>query len=156
MNTRKMMVSTLAIALITGSSALAYAGQKAGCNAAERADKRLQQMTRQLNLDAAQQASVKALLADRAAQQPMSKRGQQAGLAGLDPNAADYQQQVQQQIARMQQHLAQRMQARADFKASLYAILTPEQEQKWTELRARHDHKKGHRGGHHQAHAGQW
>ncbi|GAA0789594.1 Spy/CpxP family protein refolding chaperone [Marinobacterium sediminicola] len=155
MKTRKMIVSALAITLVAGSSALAYAGQQGGCSAADRADKRVERMTRQLQLDEAQQASVRALFADQADRMQGQPPKRHALLAELDPNAPDYQQQVKQHIVRMQQQLAEKMQAQADFKASLYAILTPEQEQKLAEMRDhrgdRHDHKgQGHHrdGGH--------
>lgn len=150
MKARKMMVSALAVTLVAGSSALAWAapGQKGDCNAEDRAEKRVERMASKLELDEAQQASLKVLFADRAAQQSEKPRKPRATLAGLDPNAADYQQQVKQQISEMQQQLAERVQARADFKASLYAILTPEQEQKLAELhkqkRGKHE-RKGHR-----------
>ncbi len=140
MKARKTIVSVLALALVAGSSALAYAGQKEGCSAADRADKRVERMARHLELDEAQQASLKALFADRAEQRSEQPRKRMAGLAALDPNAADYQQQVKQRISEMQQQLAERVQARADFKASLFAILTPEQEQKLAEMR---EHKRG-------------
>ena len=148
MKARKMMVSVLAASLVAGSSALAYAGQKENCSAADRADKRVERMARHLDLDEAQTASVKALFADHADKRQQQPRKAMKGLAQLDPNAADYNEQVQARIADMQQHLAERVQNRADFKAELYAILTPEQEQKLSELR---DRKGKHRsdGKHH-------
>lgn len=150
MKARKMMVSALAVTLVAGSSALVYAGQKGGDCAADRAERRVERLARELQLDAAQQASLRALFADQADRLQARQEPPHARLEGLDPNASDYQQQVQQQIARMQQQLAERMQARADFKASLYAILTPEQEQQLAQLRERRHDRPEHRGqGHH-------
>ncbi len=156
MKARKTIISALAVTLVAGSSALAWAGQKEGCDRADRADRadrKVERMARYLELDDAQTASVKALFAERAGQQQDQPRKPHATLAGLDPNAADYQQQVKQQISEMQQQLAERLQARADFKASLYAILTPEQEQKLAEMRAQR-HGKHDRKGHGHRHEG--
>lgn len=150
MKTRKMIVSVLAASLVAGTSALAYAGQKENCSAADRADKRVERMTKHLELNEAQTASVKALFADQAAQRPEQPRKGMKGLAQLDPNAADYNEQVQARIADMQQQLAERVERRANFKAELYAILTPEQEEKLAEMRERkgkhHRDGKHHRG----------
>lgn len=159
MKARKMMVSVLAASLVAGSSALAYAGQKDNCSAADRADKRVERMARHLDLDEAQTASVKALFADHADKRQQQPRKAMKGLAQLDPNAADYNEQVQARITEMQQQLAERVEQRANFKAELYAILTPEQEEKMAEMRERkgkhHRHGKHHRGeGHHHRHGG--
>lgn len=145
MKARKTIVSTLAVVLVAGSSALAWAGQKEGCDRADRAERKAERMAHQLDLDEAQQASLKALFADHAEQRPERTHRPQAMLAGLDPNAPDYQQQVKQAITEMQQQLAERVQSRADFKASLYAILNPEQEQKLAELRDQRRDRHGHR-----------
>jgi len=150
MNARKMMVSALTLSLIAGSSALAYAGQKGDCTGEHRIDKRLEHMTSALNLDQTQQAAVKELLTQRAEQRSAHKPGNRySGLTALDPNAPDYQQQVQALIKEMQQNMAQRMQAHADHKAALYAILTPEQEQKLTEMRSERKHRRHHDGPRH-------
>ena len=57
---------------------------------------------------------------------------------------------MQARIADMQQQLAERVERRANFKAELYAILTPEQEEKLAEMRERkgkhHRDGKHHRG----------
>jgi Spy/CpxP family protein refolding chaperone len=50
---------------------------------------------------------------------------------------------VQQHIEQAQQQMAKHMQARADHKAALYDILTPEQEQKLEQMRDRSDRNKG-------------
>ncbi|MBP0047143.1 Spy/CpxP family protein refolding chaperone [Marinobacterium sp. AK62] len=151
MKTRKWVVTTLALSLVAGSSALAYAGQKEGCDKGmQRAERHADRLAERLDLDPAQTASLKALFNDQAAQRAdhpgQGKR--MHGLQALDPNAADYQQQVQALITEMQQQLAERIQARASFQASLYAILTPEQEQKMAELQARKAAHRGHGHGH--------
>ncbi len=158
MKARKTIVSALAVTLIAGSSALAWAGQQEGCSVADRADKRVERMARHLELDKAQQTSLQALFADRAEQRSEQPRKRMAGLAALNPNAPDYQQQVKQLISEMQQQMAKRMQARADFKASLFAILTPEQEQKLAELRAqkRGKHHHGDHGPRHERSGDRW
>ena len=154
MNARKMMVSTLAISLIAGSSALAYAGQKGDCNADKRIDKRLEHMTSTLGLDQTQQTAVMEVLTKQAELRPAHKQGhQRMALAALDPNAPDYQQQVQALIGKMQEDLGQRGQTRADQKAELYAILTPEQEQKLADMRDKRKHHR-HEGSRHKDHAG--
>ncbi|MBA4503592.1 Spy/CpxP family protein refolding chaperone [Marinobacterium marinum] len=151
MHARKTTVSALALCLVAGGSTLAYAGPgaKGDCNSADRAGQRGERMTRYLELDEAQQASVKALFADRAERLKAGPApSPRAALAGLDPNATDYQQQVQRHISAMQQQLAERIQDRADFKASLYAILTPEQEQKLSQMQERKQHRRHAREGH--------
>ncbi|MBV0933211.1 Spy/CpxP family protein refolding chaperone [Marinobacterium weihaiense] len=149
MNTRTMMVSALTLSLLAGGSTLAHAGQKAGCDRADRAGQRVEHLTRQLALDKAQQAAVKALFAARTERNAAHPRTRMRGLEALDPNASDYRQQVQRHIGEMQRQLAEWVQARADFKASLFAILTPEQEQKWAALHDRRGQseqpRKGHR-----------
>lgn len=147
MKARKMIVSVLAASLVAGGSALAYAGQNEGCSTGDRADKRVARMAQHLELDEAQTTSLKELFAKRAEQRPEHPRQPMKGLAQLDPNAADYNEQVKAQIADMQQKLAERVQSRADFKAELYAILTPEQEQKLAEMRDQRGEK--HRDGKH-------
>jgi len=150
MNTRRLISSLIAGSLVLGGSAAVFAGQKAGCETdhEQRMQQRLQRMSETLALTPDQQEAVQALWQqDKPKRQPQHDRG----LKALDPNAADYQQQVQQHIAKAQQQLAARLQARADHKAALYAILTPEQEQTLEQMRER---KPEHRGKHGAQHRG--
>ncbi|MBR9827511.1 MAG: hypothetical protein GYB41_02490 [Oceanospirillales bacterium] len=151
MNTRRLISSLIAGSLVLGGSAAVFAGQKAGCETdhEQRMQQRLQRMSETLVLTPTQQEAVQALW-----QQGRPARQMQLGngLKALDPNAANYQEQVQQHITQAQQQLAKRLQARADHKAALYAILTPEQEktlEQTRELQAEPHGKHGKHGKHH-------
>jgi Spy/CpxP family protein refolding chaperone len=132
MKKRSLIVSLIAGSLVLGSSAGVLAGSKAGCERdgrqhAQWAEKRLERMSKKLDLTAEQQEAIKSLWQQQAkSERPDRPR---TGLQRLNPNADDYAEQVQQQIALAQQRVAQHLQARADHKAALYAILTPEQEE---------------------------
>lgn len=154
MKARTLITSLIAGSLVLGSSTLVYASQKSDCDRQQRMEqrmeKRLERMTQELDLTPKQQAEVSKLWQEH---RPEYKQRRQQGLQALNPNADDYARQVEQQIRTAQQQLAQRMKARADQKAALYAILTPEQEQKFEQLREQRGqrHERRHRG-----HAGEW
>jgi Spy/CpxP family protein refolding chaperone len=145
MKTRSLITSLIAGSLVLGSSVAVFAGQKGNCDRdsrqEQRAEKRLERMTEKLALTPDQQAAIKTLWQ----QQTRPERSAMArnGLQGLDPNADNYDRQVQQHIEQAQQQMAKHMQARADHKAALYDILTPEQEQKLEQMRDRSDRNKG-------------
>lgn len=149
MKTRSLMTSLIAGSLVLGSSAAVFAGQKANCDRdnrqEQRAEKRLERMSEKLALTPDQQAAIKTLWQQQT--RPERSAMPHKGLQGLDPNAEDYGRQVQQHIEQAQQQMAQRLQARADHKAALYDILTPEQEQKLEQMRDQRDQHKGK--GHH-------
>jgi len=149
MKKRPLIASLIAGSIVLGSSAAVFAGQKGNCDRearqAQHAEKRLERMTEKLALTTEQQDAVKALWQQ---QDAPDRSATPQGLQGLNPNADDYTQQVQQHIKQAQQRLAQHLQARADHKAALYEILTPEQEQKLEQMRDRADRHKG-KGWHH-------
>lgn len=142
MKTRRLVSGLIAGSLVLGGSAAVFASQQAGCDAdnQQRMQKRLQRMSKTLALTPSQQDAIQTLL-----QQDKPERQMQRGnvLKALDPNPADYQAQVQQHIAQAQQQLTKRLQARADHKAALYAILTPEQEHTLEQLRERQSEHHG-------------
>lgn len=149
MKQRSLIVSLIAGSIVLGSSAAVLAGQKGNCDRETRqaphAEKRLERMTETLALTSEQQDAIKALWQR---QNTPDRSSMPQGLQSLNPNADDYPQQVQRHIAQAQQQLAQHLQTRADHKAALYEILTPEQEQKLEQMRDRADRHKG-KGWHH-------
>jgi len=149
MKTRSLITSLIAGSLVLGSSAAVFASQKGNCDRdsrqEQRAEKQLERMTEKMALTTDQQAAIKALWQQQT--RPERSAMPHKGLQGLDPNAKDYARQVQQHIEQAQQQMARHMQARADHKAALYDILTPEQEQKLEQMRDRNDRHKGK--GHH-------
>lgn len=146
MKKNSLIVSLIAGSLALGSSAAVLAGPKGGSERdgrqyEQRAEKRLERMSKKLDLTAEQQEAIKSLWQQQAkSERPDRPR---AGLQRLNPNADDYAEQVQQQIVQAQQRVAQHLQARADHKAALYEILTPEQEEKLQQMHERGSHHKG-------------
>lgn len=152
MNKRPLITSLIAGSLILGSSAAALADQKTRCDSdskrEQQMDRRFEKMSDALKLSPDQQTAIKALWQGAQPEHAAQQRPEE--LQKLDPNANDYAQQVQQHIAQAQQQLAQRMQARANHKAALYEILTPEQEQALEQMRERHgEHRDQHPDRHH-------
>jgi len=149
MKTRFLMSSLMVGSLLLASgTAVVFAGERGDCERGDRQqqrmEKRLAWMTQKLALTPEQQAAIEALW-----QQPSRSGGAtmpRGWLRDLDPNAEDYPLQVQQQIEQAQRQLAQHLQARAERRAALYEILTPEQERQLEQMRKRSDH--------HQARAG--
>lgn len=112
------------------------------------ADKRLHAMTKKLGLSEAQQEQMKELFKDRREEmrdQREQMREMYTAMRDLDVNAADYDQQVAALVATAQDNTAEMITMRAEQKKELFAILTPEQQEKLMEMdheRPRHGDKK--------------
>lgn len=145
MKKRPLITSMIIGSLILGGSTSVFAAQKDRCDNGDRQEqrmqKRLERMADKLQLTADQQSAIKALWAkqEKPERPPMPDKG----LRALDPNADDYAQQVQKHIEQAQERIAQRMKAQAEYKAALYDILTPEQEEKLEQMRDRFEDRRG-------------
>jgi Spy/CpxP family protein refolding chaperone len=112
------------------------------------ADKRLHHMAKKLGLSEEQEAQMKTLFKDRHDQ--MREQREQikevhAALRDLDVNAPDYDERVAGLVIQAQENTAEMIEARAQQKKELFAILTPEQQEKFLEMRPdkpRHGDKK--------------
>lgn len=145
MKKHSLMTSMILGTLILGSSASVLAAPRGGCDDGDRQErmmeKRLDRMADRLQLTEDQQAAIRALWEKREKPERPAMPGE--GLGALDPNADDYKQQVQKHIEQAQQRIAERIKAQADYKAALYDILTPEQEEKLEKMRDRFDDRRG-------------
>jgi len=145
MKKHSLISSMILGSLILGSSASVFAAPKDACDNGDRQEKRmekrLERMADKLQLTDDQQEAIRSLW------EKQEKPGRPAmpgeGLRSLDPNADDYKQQVQKHIEQAQERIAERMQAQAEYKAALYDILTPEQEEKLEKMRDRFDDRRG-------------
>ncbi|MDO6564813.1 Spy/CpxP family protein refolding chaperone [Amphritea sp. 1_MG-2023] len=109
------------------------------------ANKRLHRMAEKLDLTDAQTAQMKALFKDGRDEMKDQRdqiREMHTALRELDVNAADYDQQVAGLVAQAQENTAQMIQMRAQQKKEMFAILTPEQQEEFLQMRPkkpRHD-----------------
>lgn len=112
------------------------------------AGKRLHAMVKKLDLSEAQETQVKELFKDRRDEmrdQRDQMKEMYTAMRDLDVNAADYDQQVANLVATAQENTAKMITMRAEQKKELFAILTPEQQEKFMEMRPdkpRHGDKK--------------
>jgi len=145
MKKHSLITSMILGSLILGSSASVLAAPKGDCDNRDRQErmmeKRLDRMADRLQLTEDQQAAIKALWDKREKPERPAMPGE--GLRSLDPNAEDYAEQVQKHIEQAQERIAERIQAQAEYKAALYEILTPEQEEKLEQMRDRFDDRRG-------------
>ncbi|RTE67116.1 periplasmic heavy metal sensor [Amphritea opalescens] len=123
-------------------------GKHAQMEDGKHAGKRLHAMAEKLGLSEEQEAQMKTLFKDRH-EQMREQRGQikemHAALRNLDVNAADYDEQVAGLVTQAQENTAEMIQMRAQQKKDMFAILTPEQQEKFSEMRPdkpRHGGKK--------------
>jgi len=151
MKKHSLMTSMILGSLILGSSATVLAAPRDACDNGDRQEKRmekrLERMADKLELTDDQQAAIKALWEKQEKPEKSEKPRRPAmpgeGLRSLDPNAEDYAEQVQKHIEQAQERIAQRMQAQAEYKAALYDILTPEQEETLEKMRDRFEDRRG-------------
>lgn len=100
---------------------------------------RMTMMTEKLNLTDEQQTQMQELFKskqDQMQDQRGTMREMHNALRDLDVNAADYDQQVADLVTKAQEKTAQMIQMRAQQKKAMFAILTPEQQQTFMEMRA--------------------
>ncbi|WP_421868590.1 Spy/CpxP family protein refolding chaperone [Motiliproteus sp.] len=100
----------------------------------------LDKLDRKLELTAEQREQISTLMAKKfdSMRDAYKDRGPMRDQwQALDPSAADYTEQVEKLAKERAQSMADRMMERAQYKADLYSILTPEQQQEFAELEQR-------------------
>ncbi len=112
-------------------------------------ERMLRKLDWELELTDQQRDQIRDLMKER--QQKMTDRkGQKQNMyqqmRELDPAAADYQQQVAELATQQAETVRQRLVDRAEGMAELYAVLTPEQQQKFKELQDQWGEKRGRKG----------
>lgn len=100
----------------------------------------LKRMTKQLDLSETQVAAIKALHEQTKSDKP--KHARKDGIMQLDPGAADYTAKVAEIAAAKAANVEQMIIARGKLHAQVFAVLTPEQQEKAKQLKARHMQKK--------------
>lgn len=109
---------------------------------------RMPAMAKELNLSDEQKTQMKELFKDRRGEmrdQREQMKEMHTAIRNLDVNAADYDQQVTDLVTKAQENTAQMIKMRAEQKKDMFAILTPEQQEKFMEMRSekpRHGDKK--------------
>ncbi|OMH38953.1 Spy/CpxP family protein refolding chaperone [Motiliproteus sp. MSK22-1] len=92
----------------------------------------------ELELTAEQRDQIRSLMKDQQAQKGQMnspKQNMRKSMMELDPGSADYQEQVKQLAQQQADQITQRMTERAETYAAIYAVLTPEQQQTFKELK---------------------
>lgn len=100
--------------------------------------RRMDMMADKLALSDEQKTQMQELFQNQQGQmkdQRGAMREMHSALRDLDVNASDYDQQVAALVSKAQEQTAQMIQMRAQQKKALFAILTPEQQQKFMEMR---------------------
>lgn len=97
----------------------------------------LKHMSKKLDLTEQQETQIKALFDEQRAERKANKPEKAANLAQLDPNAADYSTQVAALANQRAEQAKQGVLARAELQQKINAILTPEQQQKMLEMKAK-------------------
>ncbi|WP_299197574.1 Spy/CpxP family protein refolding chaperone [uncultured Amphritea sp.] len=99
---------------------------------------RMSRMAEKLGLSEEQTNQMQELFQNKRGQMKDQRGGMRdmhTALRDLDVNAADYDQQVAALVAKAQEDTAQMITMRAEQKKAMFAILTPEQQQKFMEMR---------------------
>jgi len=153
---KPLIIALTALTLSAGSVGLASAhgkGDSGWCR--HDPQERIERMTEQLGLSDEQRGQMQALMEKEREQRPERGEGREIyqKLRDLDPEAADYQQKLDDLVSQAQQQLGERIRARAAHRAAVAEILTDEQEQKLKDWQQEHrgdwkDHhgKDGQRG----------
>ncbi|MDZ7925072.1 MAG: Spy/CpxP family protein refolding chaperone [Marinagarivorans sp.] len=97
----------------------------------------LKHMSKTLELTEQQETQIKALFDEAHAERKANKPEKTANLAQLDPNAADYSTQVAALAEQRAEQAKQGVLARAELQQKINAILTPEQQHKMLEMKAK-------------------
>ncbi|BBB24752.1 Spy/CpxP family protein refolding chaperone [Amphritea japonica] len=103
-----------------------------------RHDMRMSRMADELELSDEQKSQMQALMKNKRAQmkdQRGGMRGMHNAFKDLEVNAADYDQQVAALVTQAQEKTAEMIQMRAQQKKAMFEILTPEQQEKYLEMR---------------------
>lgn len=154
---KPLIIALAALTLGAATAGIATAHEKGdGGWGRHNPEKRLERMTEQLGLSDEQRSQMQALMEQR----PERGAGRETfrKLHDLDPNAADYQQQLDELVKQAQEQMGERIRARAAHRAAVAEILTDEQEQKlkdwkeerregWKEHHGKGDHHGGRRHG---------
>jgi periplasmic protein CpxP/Spy len=139
----------LMVAMSLAIPAFSYADAQHGCF--EHGHHGMQHMAQQLNLSDKQQEQFKQLhreSRDRMQSTRDAMQDNREALMKLDPSAKDYTAQVDKLAAKEGKLVEQMVKEHAKLRADIYAILTPEQRSKMTELhKQREDQCAGKRGG---------
>ena len=109
----------------------------------------LNRLDKQLSLTDQQQQQLGELMAKRQQQMPANRAQMQQfrdQMQTLDPAAADYTDQVESLAKQQSELFSQKMVDRAKHHAELYALLTPEQQQQFSQFEQQRGER---RGGHH-------
>lgn len=154
LNTSKWFATGLcAIALTT--NAFAYGpGDRCNEGGRERGAMREMMFTEVLQLSDAQRQAIDAIRQDFREEKRTNfgkgkgkGKGQNQRWVDLDPGAADYQAQVEQLAEAKSERMKEAMLQRAQMHADIYAILTPEQREKFVEVKQQMRDKRGSRKG---------
>jgi len=100
-------------------------------------EKRLDYLSEELNLTEQQQDSIEEMHDQQRLdmfKQMRSMRGFKKQMQDLDVSAADYDQQVEALIAEAQEKAETLIRGKAEQKKAVYALLTPEQQEKFNQL----------------------
>ncbi|WP_028876548.1 Spy/CpxP family protein refolding chaperone [Teredinibacter turnerae] len=97
----------------------------------------LEMMEYALDLTTEQKAQIQALRDEHAAARGERGLGNPAALSQLDPSAADYQTQLDALAAQAADSARQRVYFHAEMQAKMREILTPEQLEKWQDMKSR-------------------
>ncbi len=134
----KLIAGIAAATLIAGSATFAYAQEQSNEQGHPRGGHMLERLTQELNLTEEQQASLRETMKENFSEmrEGMGKyRSDRQAMAKLDPNAPDYQAQLDQLIANAQEAAKERVLMRAEHQKDIYALLTPEQQAQFAKMK---------------------
>lgn len=140
---RKVMTGIAAAILTLSSLGAAHAYTK---DDGAKVEKRLQYLSEELGLTTSQQAALKESMQQKKAgmeEQHKAKKDIRQQLMQLDPNAEDYQVQLNSLVLKAQEQTKAMILTRAEQKEKLYDILTPAQEAKLVTLKSEMKEKFG-------------
>jgi Spy/CpxP family protein refolding chaperone len=135
---RTKFIAGITAAVITASGlGLTLAHATDGENHKERRmEHRVEHLTKELNLTTQQQADLKSqLLSQHEDQKHHSRKAVFKQLMQLDPNAADYQTQLDSLVLEAQEQTKNMIMEKAEAQEKLFEILTPEQEKSFIALK---------------------
>ncbi len=148
---KNFLIGVAAATLIAGTTTVAFAYDK-NEDRHSRGGHMLERLAEELSLTDDQQASLRSTMKENFSEMrdSMKKhRDSRHALAQLNPNAPDYQAQLDQLIADAQAAAKERVLMKAEHQKEVYAILTPEQQTAFAEFKGEHRKSDRHHGKHH-------
>ncbi len=134
---KKLIVTAATLALIVaGTSTIAYGG-KGNCKGKKiGSDERITLMKHVLDLSDEQVAQVREIKATRITQARDAFGQERQRIRDLDPSSSEYEEAVAEHAKARAEKVEAKIVDRGQMRAEIFAILTPEQQEKFKEFRA--------------------